>query len=86
MSQWCHFGHWGSLSTSRGARGALCTMALLWLVHVRSVGLGKDRLVLEDQWLAGSILEVLLEWCEKRDCSQDPEASATGCREGPIPS
>lgn len=30
---------------------------------------------MEDQWLASSILEVPLEWSEKRDCNQDPEAS-----------
>lgn len=57
--------------------GALSTRALPQLVLVQSVGL-----VAEDQWLASSILEVPLEWDEKRDCSQDPGTSITefGCK------
>lgn len=55
--------------------GALGTRTLPQLAHVRSVGLGRGRQVTEDQWLAGSILEVPLEWDEKRHCSQDLGAS-----------
>lgn len=59
-----------------GISGAtLCTEGLC--LHT------KGGLVMEDQWLAGSILEVPLERGEKRDCSQDLGASTTDL--GPKP-